>query len=132
LRLGTAVLAASQSLYYLSLTAAGVILFDIATVITKGLLWTQRIVLTSGAPTLRLGRWRSVCGAGLVSYFEKSIRMAHPFITCSHLVLAGLMTYHYLTQAGSVPEPLTGVFCGYSCTHGHTSSVEDQNHPSIL
>jgi hypothetical protein len=116
LRLGYSSTALGFSItFYLSLTAL-VLLFDIATVITKGLLWTPKNRFNFRRTNSTPGCWRQFAG-WTVSYLEeRAICMAHPF-SLALIVLAGLMTY-YLCQAGSVPEPLTGVFCGEAAHMG--------------
>lgn len=56
---------------------------------------------------------------GLVSFLEKEAPFSWAKLF-AHLVsssFAGLMTY-YICQTGSVPEPLTGVFCGIAAHMG--------------
>lgn len=74
--------------------------------------------LTSGYLTYAWVVGVSLWG-GLVSYFEKKEPFAwlHLFAHLLSSSFAGLMTY-YLCQAGSVPEPLTGVFCGVAAHMG--------------
>lgn len=56
---------------------------------------------------------------GLVSFLEKDapFSWAKLFAHLLSASFAGLMTY-YICQAGSVPEPLTGVFCGVAAHMG--------------
>lgn len=57
---------------------------------------------------------------GIVSFFEKKgepFSWVRLFAHLSSASFAGMMTF-YICQAGHVPEPLTGVFCGVAAHMG--------------
>lgn len=79
---------------------------------------SKESLLTSGIVTYIWVVGVSLWG-GLVSFLEKEapfswVRLFAHLLSSS---FAGLMTF-YLCQAGSVPEPLTGVFCGVAAHMG--------------